>query len=344
MDNELDLTTIKFNKCISKFLNEEYCLKNAVVVNINIKSNTIIIKTDEYDVEFITINNISNLNPGDKITIKYKFIIHQKKFMTTQPVIIFFSTKDDFKNNDLRFSRYTLVKNKLNEIYKTHHSELIKSKLIIKKIPKTIYRIGLIILETHLTVLDTFKKKFQSKCTGSIFVYKLKKDTIETDYINAINYFGKYHKIDLVCILTDRLELEHLFNLSSKYVLNNSKHLVYTVSVIYTNGLFTNAGNYLASYFTNKRNLSIDNVIDFIHEKQISHKIKTTNAICDGIVTLREIINAYDKRVLGLELLFAGSKIKKPMVDVFSVLKTNIVGLLDKELQKLIEIESNIIK
>jgi hypothetical protein len=207
--------------------------------------------------------------------------------MEIQPLILFYCHQSDYDDVLKRYMRYNRTHLKLNN---SAHNNISK-----KPMPKIIYNIGLIVINTHTTILDIFKSKFESCCFGKLFIYKVKSsDNTSFDFINAVNYFNKYHEIDLICILTETLELEHLFDLSSKYVLKNFKYnKTHTIAVSHQNGILSNSTDYSVLISHGVCKLSIDKTIDIIYKIQFQYQQKINDAILYGVDLFEKIINTH---------------------------------------------------
>lgn len=290
-------TSIQFHKLISTFFHKEY-YASVIVRNINVKMSQITVKSGSYVFECVTNLNISEIDPGDKIIIQFKLIPKLNVFMEIQPLILFFCQRSEYENILNQYTKYNRTQLKLNNIITSN-----PHNILTKPLPKIIHRIGLIVLDTHTIILDIFKSEFNLKCIGELFVYKVKSSkNTKFDFINAINYFNKYHEINLICILTETLTIEHLFDLSSKYVLKNIKYnTTHTIAVTYQNGILSNSADYSTLLATNIRKLSIDKTISAIHKTQIKYQNNITNTISTGILLLEEMINSYMDSICNFE-------------------------------------------
>ena len=105
------------------------------------------------------------------------------------------------------------------------------SEMTPKYPPKMFYNIALIALPDDDENIENFKILFQEKCNGKLYVYRLKNNSLQS----ALEYFKKYHNIDLICLLTNKLNLKNIYELSSrtnvKYMINR-KNVPYIISII----------------------------------------------------------------------------------------------------------------
>lgn len=328
-------TSIKFHKLITTFFHKEYC-ENVIVVSTNINTSQIIVKSDLYIFDCVTSLNISELDPGDKIIIQFKLIPKSISIMEIQPLILFFCNYSEYDDVSKRYILHNKTQFKLNNST--------PNNVLRKPLPKILYRIGLIVLDTHTTILDTFKSKFKSNCFGKLFIYKVKSfDNTAVDFINAINYFNKYHEIDLICILTETLELEHLFYLSSKYVLKNFKYnKTHTISVSYQNGILSNSTDYSILISYGVRKLSIDKTMDIIHKIQFQYQKKIDDAILNGNDLFGKIIDAHLNYIAEFEsdvgkLNTGGIKFMDKSIDIKNIDDDSVINNVENNINNIDE-------
>lgn len=311
----LHLMARTFHNLVPRIFYEE--LDADVIVN-EIRPNNIIVQIDGFISEFITNFDISDLQPGAEIKIRYKFVPDPINIMTIKPFILFYCIKSRYKHHSKQFNKWTELQSKLNHIRSI-------------RFPPMIYRIGLIVIEPYMTILDTFKSNFKSKCLGDLFIYKL--DTnIEFEFINAINYFNKYHEIDLICILTESVQMKYLFKLSSTYVISHMKPIPYTI--------YLGGDDYLISKIVDMKTDSVFKVINLIQQTQLMYKMNIQNSISDGIIQLENMISSYKIIIDNLNLTILDLnplklKLETPIAKFKMIAKT----ILTNELNKLSDIE-----
>jgi len=282
MDASINLIARKFYHLVPKIFEAEY-LADVIVHQVNMITNQITVESDSYVFECVTNLNISKLTIGDEIRIKFKLAPDPVMIATVRPQILFFCSRSRYKYVSKQFKKYIRIQTELNQI----------NWVSTKKLPRTIYRIGLIVIQD--VSFDKFKSEFESKCVGNLFIYKVDPINMPYDFINGINYFNKYHEIDLICILTEKLELEQLFSLSSKYVLSHTKPLPYTIACL------NNGPKYLASGMVDLIINSISPIINLIQKTQIAYRIQIDQAIHNARLQSEQIIQTYKKRVFDLE-------------------------------------------
>lgn len=180
------------------------------------------------------------------------------------------------------------------------------------KAPKNIYNIALIVMPNNEQNIENFKALFADKCTGKIFVYHLKYAKMETSIGVAMEYFKKYHEIDLICLLTNQITLADLCGLSSvkniSYMINRIG-VPYTISVIsqtIDNDLVTTQRiQPLTAMLSNKTFDGLTSCINFIHGIQTLTKTKLTNGIQLCKNKLQIILEQQKQKLFDLQIYVA---------------------------------------
>jgi len=116
-------------------------------------------------------------------------------------------------------------------------------QFINRPLPLYVKKVGLIvpvasgnpsITVKYETQLQNFKLLFREMCCGTLYVYQLEND-LDLSLRGAMEYFKKYHNIDLVCLLTNQLNQKQILEISStenvKYFFRR-KNYPYVVSII----------------------------------------------------------------------------------------------------------------
>lgn len=199
------------------------------------------------------------------------------------------------------------------KIYRKIESELNKDKCknVIKKItslnpPKMVLNVGLLVLPDNEDNIDNFKIMFQERCFGKLFIYRFKNDTISSSLQIALEYFKKYHNIDMICFLTNKLNLKYICNLSSKtnvkYMINR-KNCPYVLSITSPNKDKTNMDP-LTVMLSNSKVDGITACVDFIHNIQITFKKRLEFHIQKGFLILNGILNKYKNKIFEYKMYF----------------------------------------
>jgi hypothetical protein len=174
--------------------------------------------------------DLSKLKEKDRVTVKGWL-----KLYPNSPGKMYIATEYIYTTTEKE--KYSSAIEMYNRLQKTLNTD--KCQEAIKKItplvpPQTVCNIGLIVLPDNEENLENFKIVFQEKCYGKLFIFRLKNETVESSLQTALEFFKKYHDIDLVCLLTNQLTLKHVCDLSSrenvKYMINRKKS-PYIVSV-----------------------------------------------------------------------------------------------------------------
>jgi hypothetical protein len=301
---------------------------DVIVDDTDLEKNTIVAKYDSHRIECLTNLDISKIRIGTKIKIRYKLIRVPDNLLQIQPFILFYCSSKDPNGTFKMAIKCSKIQTKLDQVVKRN-----------KHFPFPVKNIGLVVIETHTTILDKFKMEFQSKCTGTLFIYKLSIDRIKRDFASALNYFSKYHQIDLICILTQKLDPNHLLSLSSTYVLSHFKPIPYTVAIS------SNGFDWSVSNLADKQLKSVDPLLNFIHQNQMKYSKYITNALNQGKQELENISRVYQRKICSCEFDILDLNPKQLVIlDPIDELKKLVLKALDRELNKLIGMELSMAK
>lgn len=310
------------------------CQLDVVICFIDLSRSVLDVKCGSVMIHCQTALNIQNLNINDKISILCRIALHDTIYGTTCAHILFY-----YKTKSPLVSKYIIQYN----MFATHITNLTHISKA-KPIPKIIRNIGIITFDSdpHKSFLNKFLSKFQLKCTGNIFVYNIQgpDNKSELGFINGFNYFQRYHEIDLVCILTDRMTPDQILSLSSKkvlYVILKAKPIPFVISV-------TNNYNptYIASIITDLHLTNLTSIISFIHHQQSTYNTLVNNAVEHGLGMLHHVLDRYESQLEFIKSIVV--QIQKPIyTDPFQSIRTNILDQLESQKQKLIELELDIL-
>jgi hypothetical protein len=310
---------------IEKFLSKEY--EDEIIID-DVENNVIIGNFKTGQARFLTHLNTSSLKIGTKIRIRFKFVrFSSNDFVRIRPLILFWGPMQESDTIFKEAKQFSKIQTKL--------SQTIKPK---RKCPSNIQNVGLIVTDTHTDILNQFKSKFKS-CLGTLFIYKINTNNLKYDFINAINYFNKYHLIDLICIVTQKLDPSQLLALSSTYVLSHFKSVPYVMSVSSEN--ISKSFDYLVLNLFDKQYGSVDDAVHLIHQIQTEHQLQIINGIDYGKSQLENIVKMYQRKIdiLEFNILDLNPYQINIEYDPIAELKRRVIKALDHKLNKLIMME-----
>ena len=181
------------------------------------------------------------------------------------------------------------------------------NKIKLMSPPQYIKNIALLVFPNDEENIINFKISFQEKCGGKLIIFRL--DYQNDDILRyAFEYFKKYHDIDLICLLTNRMKLIDVCTLSSKnnirYLLNR-KNTPYLISI--TNNLLCNNDEIsmepLSVMLSNEKIVGINNFTDYIHNNQTNFKKKISDAVNLGKKLCEIKLQYYKNEFFKLQLL-----------------------------------------
>ena len=323
-----------FSKVTKRVFSKTYLLE-VIIRSINLQRKEFCVNgcDSDSDSDFVlycrTNLSISKLKINDKIIIRCRIEPDSMSYGNTYANVLFYciTLTDTIKKY---FVQYDLLES---------HITNLKSIMIKKAIPTIIKNIGIIIIDDNL-LLTKFISLFQSKCTGNLFIYNISKKKIKSELINSLNYFQKYHEIDLVCILTGQLEPSQVLKLSAKkviYIMFKMKPIPYVISVTKDN----QTPMYLTSVATNKHFVGLASAIDFIYSQQFQYNRIINLAMSTGLNAWQKKIRVYEDKLQFLESYIMQIE---PPVDYVQLLRENVIRCLDNQVKKLIDIELNILR
>lgn len=259
----------------------------AIVSNIN--SDYFTIKTKESDLKLkcVTDKSIEDLNVDDEIIVYGWLKLDEKDFNVYLLVEQYYHLSE--------FDKLDILEKPYRDISRTLKKE-IYNKIInsIKNtpVPSTLFNIGLITFPE--SDVDSFKCLFELKCYGKLLIY-------ESDYSISIpiEYFKKYHNIDLIILLTNNFDRTQVYNIST---LENVKYLIrekqpYILSINNSQEVFP-LTNVLSNMITN----TIEETIEIIYQIQTKSINDIKNAINNGRKHIMNMLQKKKEELLKLQL------------------------------------------
>lgn len=318
----------------------------AVVRSINIEEKTLIIESDDQNqmIECHTRENLTQLKQNDQIIVKGLIRLHPTdvgKILLLVDHLYTIKEEEKYANAIDIYGR--LMTTLLNEKCKT-----IVNKLAFMVPPKVISNVALLVLQDNDQNIENFKTAFQEKCSGKLFIYHLKNGELESSIKGALEYFKKYHDIDLICLLTNQLTLGNICELSSKdnvkYMLNRKK-VPYVISIMGNEKMPMEP---LTAMLSNKKVVGIFECVEFIHNIQSSFQNEINKGIMTGTNKLKQILEKYRKKLFNLQMCMAELSdprfTSKKSNHSLDELKNVLVQKLDKEKNLLYNTQGVIMK
>lgn len=303
-------------------------------------SNTFYLKTDKNEYIECYYDEINHYQKGDSIIMKGKYAINEdcRIYLNVE----FMCGLDDGKKINALAKNYQKIKNTLNDpkfrprIQKIHNL----------RIPKNVLNVGVITFSGNDDNINNFKIAFQEKCIGNLYIYRAESDNL-LSFETGLEYFKKYHEIDLVCFLINQIDLYQIYDLSSigivKYLINR-KNYPYIISITPTKEKL-NPIPFSVS-LSNKNVEGIFECVDFVHKIQVDFRKKIDLMMADGVLQLKQIINQRKSRLLECKLLMAelmpSSKIQKPINIPMEKLKVLLLNRISKEKSKMIKLATQL--
>jgi hypothetical protein len=185
------------------------------------------------------------------------------------------------------------IRNRLETFFQTSKGIKYLKPIRAKKPPKSIKNIALLVLPNSEPDLNRFMAAYKIKCGGGIFIYHLTNQDVK-DLRKCLEYFSKYHQIDLVCLMTENISNNHLALISSKVNIQTLKsYNRYTVSVCstFSDNLPT------TSLVSNKIMKGYHELIDFVYQNQKQVYLEVNMGFEKGRQILYGIIAEWEERL-----------------------------------------------
>ena len=318
---------------------------DAIVKNIEIEHNIFTISNEANDkiLTCTTQMDISQLKPNDNIRLRGYLTINSNNLPEPFLNVDYFYLVEQHDIYAQKIDMY----NKLHKILMKEKCQKILNRHYMYKAPEYVFNVGLIVCTTDKNSINNFINGFKEKCVGELYVYHVEESTNDKTFRSALEYFRKYHHIDLVCVLSEKMSIENILLLSSKdnvaYLLNR-KNTPYIISVIDKSHSAP-----LSGVLSNKNFYSAPKCIEFVQNIQNNFMTILSDNISVGTKELDSIITGYKNRLLELEMSIAGLNdtrfpIKLPPNDPFELLKGLVLRRLTKDRLLLSNIETLIMK
>lgn len=196
----------------------------------------------------------------------------------------------------------TRMYNKISDSLKLEkHVKLIKT-IRKKKFPDIIRNVALVVPPNCFDSLTNFKVIYQEKCRGNLFVFNLNDNDLPSFASTHLEFFKKYHDIDLIVLLTNSITTAQSIQLSSlsnvKYMINR-KQFPYIISISTKNKIVFNP---LTDNLSNEETAEIYGTINKIGNVQSAYrnKLKQCMKLCSEQLNLR--LSEYKNKLLKLKL------------------------------------------
>lgn len=276
-----------------------------IIQNIILNDNIFIVKTTdntEYNkiIECHTNEPINNLKIGDTIFAEGFIKINTETNISIYLQLKYYcilSKKQIFENFIKHYDR-------LKHVLVTKYKNAIK-RLEPKILPKMIYNTALLVMPENESHVENFKICFQEKCLGKLYVYHVKNK--EGAVEEALKFFNKYHYIDLICLLTDQININDVKLLSTvtcvKYMLNRKEH-PYIISIVKNYESVKNDPEKLiplTALLSNANTTNIDSCTELIHNIQFRFKNYIEEKLEFGKNKLIKKMNNEKENILKLE-------------------------------------------
>lgn len=241
--------------------------------------------------------------------------------------------------------------NKLYGILITKYQTQI-DKFALKNPPLLIKNIGLVVLPGSEKELDYFKTEFKQKCLGKLVIYRLKECNLENSLPTMLEYFKKYHSIDIISILSSNLSSKCIYQLSSKknvVSMFRRKDTPYIVSIINDND--SNEIEPLTVMLSNNKFNNIGHFLNYVQSIQKSYSDNLNNGILHGKNILFQLIEKQRQKITNIKMDFpewsSFSKVSNSSSNQFDKLKDLLTkSIIQKKLlikQHQISILNNIL-
>lgn len=274
------------------------------IERIDLEKKIFVVKSEDGSktMECLTTEPLSDYKEGDKIYVKGFIKLWpgslSRLYLKVEYMCI--------QNEEEQYKKAIDVYNRLFRTLMSDKYKPMVNKLASKSPPMIIMNIGLVVPPNNDQNLEDFKINFREKCSGKLFIYRLDEEKIEKSLHLVLEYFKKYHQIDIICLLTNNLSTKYVCQLSSKMNVISMLHrkkCPYVVSIMNISG--KNMLMPLTSILSNKYDNML-NFINFIHDNQMLWRNILQKAIQDGKNRLLEIIEERRQKLLNIRLDISG--------------------------------------
>lgn len=308
------------------------------------KSNLFYLLTDKNEYLECYYDGINNYQEGDLVLIKGRYALGQDAIVANRVYINveFMDKINDEKKLELLAKNYQ----KIHRTLCTPKYITIARKFRMRRSPDNVLNVGVIAFTGNNDNIDNFKIAFQEKCVGNLFIYRVDEND-PLSLITGMEYFKKYHGIELICFLTNQININQAYDLSSidivKYLINRKKY-PYIVSI--TSHLEEFHPIPFSVSLSNKKMDGIYACVNFIHGIQSEFRKKIDQIVSDGINQLRQLIDKQKSRLLECKLLMTEltplSRMQKLNHMPIEKLKILLLNRISKEKSKMIKLASQL--
>ncbi|AQN68356.1 hypothetical protein [Saudi moumouvirus] len=336
----------KFDKFLSVFFSGPIEIIGTIN-EIDLDSQTFSLGEIENDILKKIICRYHNLNTeiniGQKV-IAYGNIVVGENCISN----IYFNVENIFTNDNFNFER------KLNK-HKKYYNALTTKKKFKTKIDKNIYssefpkiikNIGIIAFKNHK---NDFIKLVKDNCVGNVYVYYINDNSTELMLISGLEYFKKYHNIDVIYLLNDNISIKDVCNLSTTLVtkfLLNRKEYPYIVSILPSDYTLSNVKP-LSAILSNACYYDNESALALLKDVQLSYSNKINTAYEKSIQILKYILENKKKKLEKLKMFAIKTYgpqlyIKSNIEEKVLLLKSLLIGHLKNKLVKLLDLQLKI--
>ncbi|ANB50638.1 hypothetical protein [Powai lake megavirus] len=324
-----------------------------VLFDINGDNNQFLIETCDNDnnkKRILCKHNLQlNLSIGDKIVVGGKFVIGNNNISE-----IYINVEYIHSQKEFNYDKYLRTHRKYNTALTTIKKYIkIINKFHETKLPNNIKNIGIIVFnDSNNNFINCFEGY-----GGNIYIYRLDRESVEFTLISGLQYFKKYHDIDVIYMLTDQLTAIDVCNLSTRLIIKyllNRKEFPYIVSVLPSDYKDSNLKP-ISSLLSNICFYNTDDAVKYVIETQAKQKGKINDAYQKCLQVLQEIIMAkknklhslkmYAVKIYGIDINNIESiESKNTTIEKITILKSLITNQLKQKIIQLSRIEIDIMK
>nr|WBF70740.1 hypothetical protein [Megavirus caiporensis] len=324
-----------------------------VLFDINGDNNQFLIETCDNDnnkKRILCKHNLQlNLSIGDKIVVGGKFVIGNNNISE-----IYINVEYIHSQKEFNYDKYLRTHRKYNTALTTIKKYVkIIDKFHETKLPNNIKNIGIIVFnDSNNNFINCFEGY-----GGNIYIYRLDRESVEFTLISGLQYFKKYHDIDVIYMLTDQLTAIDVCNLSTRLIIKyllNRKEFPYIISILPPDYKDSNLKP-ISSLLSNICFYNTDDAVKYITETQEKQRVKINDAYQKCLQVLQEIIMAKKNKLHSLEMYavkiygininnIESIESKNTMVEKITILKSLITNQLKQKIIQLSRIEIDIMK
>lgn len=301
------------------------------IAAINVNRNYFVVKSDDDKyMECRVDGDLSNIKINDSVSIEGRISVDTENSGKIYIMVTKLHHRPPQYNDFIKL---------YNQLFVALHKDNFQKR--IQKItqinpPQYIKNIAVIVPPDNENNILNFKKEFENKCVGNLFVYHLRKNEILRTLEEALEYFKKYHNIDMICLLANELSQSSHCDLSSKYIIKYMllrKDFPYIATIIQLPHI---AREPLIAILSNNKYYGITNCIDYISQNQNSFRKTIEENIILGKKVMTNNIDNYRNKILKLKMCIADydDPSFKPQIKTNNALVENLKYLMLRKLEK----------